>query len=71
MKSIQRNTCAQIYTNGSYTIVYPMEQKAHVGWTLAQFIEDVRMPNELAFDLAPEMTVKYTEFMNEMRQLQI
>jgi hypothetical protein len=50
--SLNGNVCAQVYTNGPYTQVFPMPSKAsqHIAQTLHEFINDVGIPNELICD---------------------
>lgn len=71
VKSADGNTCAQIFTNGKFTKVYPMPD--HKGKTLAEkvsaFTEDVGIPSELIMDQAPEQIKG--PMMEEARRLRI
>lgn len=72
-KSLNGNVCAQIYTNGHLTCVYPMEAKtgAAIGRTLTLFSEDVGIPDVLVMDQDPAQVGKYTEMQAEARRLRI
>ena len=71
-KSIQQNTCAQIYTDGKgYVRADPMRSKAEAGMTLSRLMEDVGIPNEIVSDGAPEVIGKGTEFGKLSRQFSI
>ena len=63
------NTCAQVYSNGSFTKVFPMPDKtgARVGQMLTDFADDVGIPDTLVMDLAPEQAGKHTEMQKEAR----
>jgi hypothetical protein len=46
--SIQGNTCAQIFTNGNFTTVHPLNSKARrVAQALTEFTDDVGIPDTL------------------------
>jgi hypothetical protein len=65
-KSINRNTCAQIYSHkNGFAAVYPME-KANgdsIGQSLATFSNDFGVPEHLTFDGATTQVGKNTLFM--------
>ena len=73
VKSMNGNTCAQVYSNGSFTKVFPMPDKtgARVGQTLTDFADDVGIPDTLVMDLAPEQAGKHTEMQTEARRLRV
>jgi hypothetical protein len=48
--SIQGNTCAQVFTNGSFTTVHPLDSKAKVAQALTEFADDVGIPDSLLSD---------------------
>ena len=61
-KSGRSNTCAQVYTDGMFTLVCPMGAKSEVGDTLQLFFDEVGVMENLTHDGAPEMTGKNTDF---------
>ena len=73
VKSIYGNRCAQIYTNGCFTKVYPIESKssACIANTLQDFADYVGIPDTLVCDLATEQTGRNTPMMKEVRRLRI
>ena len=72
-KSLNGMRCAQVYTNGRFTKVYPMESKssACIANSLQDFADDVGIPETLVCDLATEQTGKNTPMMKEVRRLRI
>ena len=60
--SLSGHKCAQVFTDGQYTAVYPLASKAHVGQALARFIDEVGVPDGLTADLAGEQTGAATQF---------
>jgi hypothetical protein len=73
VKSIKGHKCAQVYTNGKFTKVYPMESKssANIAATLTEFADDVGIPDTLICDLATEQVGPHTPMMKEIRRLKI
>ena len=71
MKSIQGNTCANIFTQGKFTKVVPAAARSDAGKTLIDFTDDVGIPEELITDGAGEFTGKNTEFVKEARRMRI
>jgi hypothetical protein len=69
--SIQGNTCAQVFTNGSFTTVHPLDSKAKVAQALTEFADDVGIPDSLLSDGAPEIVGPRTDFMKEVNRLKI
>jgi hypothetical protein len=69
--SLPGNKCAQVYTNGEFTAVYPMASKQEAGDTLAAFSQDVGIPEHLTTDLAGEVSGPNTAFMKHVRRLPI
>ncbi len=65
VKSLSGFTCAQSITNGSFTLVYPMETKgaANLAMTLQKFTDDVGIPETLICNFASEQTGKNAERM--------
>ena len=71
VKSIQGNTCANIFTQGKFTKVVPAAARSDAGKTLIDFTDDVGIPEELITDGAGEFTGKNTEFVKEARRMRI
>jgi hypothetical protein len=73
VKSIGGYTCAQLFTDGTFTKVYPMVSKAstNIAAALQDFTDDVGIPETLICDLASEQTGKNTEVMKIIRRLHI
>lgn len=73
VKSIAGFTCAQLFTNGSFTRVYPMESKSgtNIAAALNEFIDDVGIPDTLICDMAAEQTGKHTDVMKIVRRMNI
>ena len=69
--SIQGNTCAQVYTNGSFITVHPLDSKAKIAQSLTEFTDDVGIPDTLLSDGAPEVVGSKTDFMKEVNRLKI
>ena len=70
-KSLRGNLCATVFTDSQYTAVYPAENRTHAGQALADFSQDVGIPDYLTADLAGEFSGPNTEFMRHVRQLRI
>jgi hypothetical protein len=70
--SIQGNTCSQIFTNGNFTTVHPLNSKAsRVAQALTEFTDDDGIPDTLLSDGAAEVTGQHTDFMKEVNRLKI
>ena len=69
--SIQGNTCAQVFTNGNFTKVRPLNSKAKVAQALTKFADYVGIPDMLLSDGAAEVTGQHTDFMKEVNRLKI
>jgi hypothetical protein len=72
-KSLNQNTCAQIYSHkNGFLAVYPME-KANgntLGQSLIDFCHDFSVPSHLTFDGATAQVGKNTLFMKTLRKYQ-
>ena len=66
--SLRGNKCANIFTNGKFTKVVPMETRADAGRSLGDFNDDVGIPERLITDGASEFTGKNTEFVKTARR---
>ena len=71
VKSIQGNTCAQVYTNGCFTSVYPMASKSRIGQSLTDFSDDIGIPDTLTTDGAPEAVGPNSDFVKEANRLKV
>ena len=71
VQSLRGNKCAQIFTDGKFTAVYPMSTKAKAGDALRELSSDVGIPDNLVADLAGEQSGEHTEFMHQIRRLDI
>ncbi len=68
---IQGSMCAQVFNNGSFTTVHPLDSKAKVAQVLTNFADDVGIPNSLLSEGAPEIVKPRTNFMKEVNRLKI
>jgi hypothetical protein len=73
VKSLDGNVCAQVFTNGHYTRVFPMPSKSseNIAKALREFIDDVGVPDTLICDLATEQVGRHTPMMQEIRRFHI
>lgn len=71
IQSLRGYKCAQVFTDGRFTIVYPLKTKAHAGNALRELSSDVGIPDHLVADLAGEHTGPNTEFSKQIRRLDI
>lgn len=69
--SIRGNNCAQVFTDGRFTAVYPLKSKSMAGDALREFSSDFGIPDTLVADLAGEQTGADTEFVKQIRRLDI
>ena len=69
--SLRGNKCAQVFTNGAFTAVYPIILKSHTGDSLRELINDVGIPDRLYADLAAEHTGRNTEFQQQVHMFHI
>ena len=69
--SLRGNKCAQVFTNGAFTAVYPIMLKSHVGDSNQEIINDVGIPDRLYVDLAAEHTGTNTEFQQQVHKFHI
>ena len=71
IKSINQNTCAQIYTNKvGFSVCYPMmnAKSETIAITLQDFANDSGVPEYLTYDGAPNQIGKHATFMKRIRQ---
>ena len=71
VKSKLGNTCANVYTQGTFTRVVPMTSRKDAGKSLIEFTDDVGIPERLITDGATEFTGRHTEFVKEARRMRI
>ncbi len=68
-KSIDGNTCAQVFANDSFfSAVYPMESKSMAGDALNEFISDFGAMDMLVMDGAAEQVGKRTTMRKTLRK---
>ena len=65
--SLSGNKCAQLFTEGHFTAVYPLPSKAQVGQALAQFIDKAGIPDKLTADMAGKQFGESTLFRKLVR----
>jgi hypothetical protein len=67
-KSLQGNTCAQLYTTGKYTRIMPLPDKTAeiMGGMLLDVLNTIGVPKEMVTDLASEMVGRHTKFWKEL-----
>ncbi len=63
--------CAQVFTNGVFTTVHPLDWKAKVAQALTEFADDVGIPDSLLSDGAKKIVGPRTDFMKEVNRLKI
>jgi hypothetical protein len=69
IKSIEGNTCAQIFANDEHFVkVYPMESKAMAGEALRQMGRDYGIMEKLTIDGSNEQTAKGSLFMQTTKK---
>jgi hypothetical protein len=61
VKSKLGNTCANVYTQGTFTRVVPMTSRKDAGKSLIDFTDDVGIPERLVTDGATEFTGRHTK----------
>jgi hypothetical protein len=68
VKSLQGNTCAQLYTTGKYIRIMPLPDKTAegIGYTLLDILNTVGIPREMVTDLASKMVGRHTKFRKEL-----
>jgi hypothetical protein len=71
VKSKLGYTCANVYTNGKYTVAIPVTSRKDSGKSLIDFTDDVGIPESLVTDGASEFTGVNTEFIKEARRMRI
>ena len=69
--SLERNTGSSIYSTGIFTVAYSCTNCLEIGDTLRRLSDDVGIPDRLRSDMAPEITVKHTEFQDQVKRLLI
>jgi hypothetical protein len=71
VQSLRGNRCAQVFTDGRFTAVYPLTSKMHAGDALRELTSDVGVPDSLIADLAGEQSGDHTEFLRQIRRFDI
>ena len=67
-RSSRGNICAQLFTDGSFSYVQPMQSKADAYEGLAAFGHDIGIPRDMVSDNSKEQTNHGTEFMKLLRK---
>ena len=65
------NTCTNVFTQGRFTRVVPMESRREAGKSLIDFTDEVGIPEVLWTNEAGEFTGKNTEFVKQSRHMHI
>jgi hypothetical protein len=68
VKSLRGNSCAEVFTNGKFIHLEPMEKKSNAGDAIGTFAEEVGVPDTLVFDGSREQCGPKTEFMKFIRR---
>ena len=68
VKSLQGNTCGQVFTNGRFVYFEPLRSKSAAGDSLVNFTNQIGVPNKLVFDGAKEQVGPNTIFMRCIRK---
>ena len=63
VKSLNNNTCSQLFIDRKYIYTCPMKRKREAGDVLKNFTEYVSIPNFIISYIASEQTGHNTEFM--------
>lgn len=71
VKSLSGNTCANVFTNGKVTKVYPLPSTSSLNLTnsLQDFADDVGIPALIHSDLAASVEGRHTDFQKLVRKL--
>ena len=67
-KSLQGNSCAQVFGSGDFIYVHPMRMKSEAGDALQHFHEDIGCPRKMIVDNAKEQVEKGSEFYKRSRK---
>ena len=71
IRSLRGNTCAQLFTNGKFVHIEPMDKRSEAGEALNSMIDEIGIPDKMVFDGAKEQTGKRSEFMRLIRKNRI
>ena len=71
IKSIEGNNCAQLFTDGEFVHITPMESKSEAGQALNALTRDIGVPNTIIRDGSLEQAGKATEFTKTMKRFNI
>ena len=74
IKSLNQNTCAQMYSHkGGFAVCYPMtgEDGNSIGQSLKDFSQDYGVPEHLTFDGASAQVGQSTSFMKTIKKYEI
>ena len=68
VRSLNLNTCAELFTNTDMVAFHPLDTKARAGHALDEFIDDVGVPETLIFDNSKEQSARGSDFMKTVRR---
>jgi hypothetical protein len=71
-KSLQGNTCAQVFTNGlAYSLFYPLERKVHAHRALTKMIQDLGITRNSTVDGAGKLNNKKSGWGQAVKEYRI
>jgi len=71
VKSLLGNTVANVFTNGKFTKVVPLEARRFAGDSLVRFFDNVGVPELMVTDGAAKFTSKQKEFGKHARRMRM
>ena len=66
-RSLNGNTCAQLFTDTEFISLYPSKSKVEAGGCLNKFIDDIVIPMNMRFDHAAEFLGAGNELMKSIK----
>ena len=67
-RSLNKNTCAQLFTNTEFIILHPSKSNAGAGNCLREIIDDIGITINMRFDNAVDFLREGTELMNSIKK---
>jgi hypothetical protein len=71
VKSLLGNKVMNVFTNGKFMKVVPMQAHKNAGESLINFTDDIGITEMLTMDGAGEFTGRYTDFVKHARMMRI
>ena len=71
IRSLHKNKCAQVTTDGHFIHVYPMVSNSCAGDALTHFVEEIGIPDVVVVDGTAEQTGPDTDFVKTCRYYKI